>query len=193
MLPGMVPRILRPHALTAVLQRQQSTRMAQCTSASDSHALDSTSRSHVAIARSTTSRAGHARPAVVTRITAGGVVLPACLGAPRAAVGGDVKLHECSPLVRSGGGHDTHSDTPLERRAHVQDKNPTYMGERRRQQRINGDAVRAVAVRAPRRWMRQRAAPADRPTDRQRDSAQPNGDCRLRRGRRKDDGLAEQW
>ncbi len=121
----------------------------------------SSSHSHDAVCGP---RARHARPSVVTRVTAGGVVLPACLVAPCVAVGGDVQIHECSPLVRSGGGHDTHSDNPLERRAHVQDKNPTDVGERTRQQRINSDAVRAVTARAPRRGMRQRAAPADRQT-----------------------------
>jgi hypothetical protein len=198
MLSGMVPRMLRQHVPNTVLRQQQSTRMAQCTGARI--ACDSRRHSHVAVARSTTSRARHARPAVVTRITAGGVVLPAVLiAAPRAAIGGDVQLHECSPLNSSGGGNDTHSDTPLNHRGHVQDRRPSNMGDQTRQQRIRSDAVGAVVVRAPRRVMRQRAAPADRErereTDRQRDrqSAQPSGDCKLRRGSQKDDGLAEQW
>jgi hypothetical protein len=149
----------------------------------DGHALHSRSHSHIAIARTTTSRASHARPVAVTRIEVGVVVVPA--REPRAAASGDVQLHECSPLVRREGGNDTHSDTPLERRAHVQDKSPSNMDSQTRQQRINSDAVGAVAFRAPWREMRQRAAPADRPKERQRDSAQPSGGCRLWRAARK--------
>jgi hypothetical protein len=124
MLSGMIPRMLRQHMFNTVLRKQQSTRAAQCTSACDSHALVSRSHSHAAVCRSATSRACHARPAVVTRVTAYGVVLPAGVDAPRAASGGNVEVHECSPLSSSGGGHDAHSDTPLDRRAHVQNKPP---------------------------------------------------------------------
>jgi hypothetical protein len=177
MLSGMVPRMLRQHVLNDVLRRRQSTRTAQRTSARI--ARDSRRHSHVAIARSTTSRARHARPGVVTRITACGVVLPARPGAPRAAVGGDVQLHECSPLARGSGGHDTHSDTPLDRRGHVPDKSPSNMGDRTRQRRILSDAFGAVVVRAARRVVRQRAAPAEREREeRERERERRSSDAR---------------
>jgi hypothetical protein len=188
--------MLRAAIFITILRRQQQHRRQNERAQGPAIAAPSTSasRSHAAIAGSNTSRARHARPAVVTGVAAGTVVLPACLGAPCAAVGGDVQLHECSPLGRSGGGNDTHSDTPL---AHVDVKDPPNTGERTHPQRTNGGAVGAVAVRAPRTGVtrRQQAAPADRQTGRQR-TAQwwlYYCRCRLQRERRTYDGLAEQW
>jgi hypothetical protein len=80
-----------------------------------SYAFSSTSHSHVFVYGSK-SRARHAHPAVITRIAAVRVVLPAVVVAPSAAVGGDVQIHKCSPLVRSGGGHDTNLDRKPESR-----------------------------------------------------------------------------
>jgi hypothetical protein len=119
-------------------------------SASDRDTLNnSMNHSHAAVCRSTTPRALHTRPAVVTRVAAGGVVRPAGVDAPCAATGGHVQVHECSPLSSSGGGNDAHSNTPVDRRVHVRDMHPMSIGGRHHQPRIDTNAIRTVVLRVP--------------------------------------------
>jgi hypothetical protein len=51
-------------------------------------------------------------PAVVARVAAASIVLPACLESPKVAVGSDVQLDKRSPLGSRSRGNDAHSDTP---------------------------------------------------------------------------------
>jgi hypothetical protein len=65
--------------------------------------------SHVAVRPTSTA---DTNPAVVAGVTTTAVVPPSRVVTPVAAVGGDVQLHECSPLVSSSRGHDTAGDAP---------------------------------------------------------------------------------
>ncbi len=65
--------------------------------------------SHVAVRPTSTA---HTNPAVVAGVTATAVVPPSRVVTPVAAVGGDVQLHECTPLVSSSRGYDTARDAP---------------------------------------------------------------------------------
>jgi hypothetical protein len=112
MLLGIDPRMRRLCMNKRILQPKQTPWTARCCDKKRGCRAASQCHSHGAVRGSIASRARHARPCVVARVTTGAVVLPACAVTPHAAIGVDVQVHEGSSLGWYGRRHSTHSDRP---------------------------------------------------------------------------------